>query len=403
MTVAEPCVAAGANKAVFVAGPQLQLLSAVSRKTHGIAGDFDVDLPLDPPFGIESRGTTGNHTIVVTFSNALASGNAAVADGAGAVVATAVSGNTLTINLTGVAHAQVLTLSLTDVTDNFAQSLPNITITMQTLLGDANTDGAVNASDISLAKSQIGQSVTHSNFRSDVNADGEVNASDIAIIKARSGASLPSSEARGRMATSTVLGQHSQSLVFSGPTTINITTTTAFTLSADLTFSGYSSYGLSYWLEVNDALAPFLSITDVTYSTFVDPNQTTPNPAPFNSMIGATSGFMTENRDLGATVQIVEPQNAVPPGTYHITDVTFSLNAAAPPGTYTLRSTIIAPYVSEVTDTNFMDNVTPAGTFTFTIGAGPTPRPSSTAKPTPTPGLTPTPTPTPRPSSTPKH
>src|SRR4051812_1720826 len=52
--------------------PTMQLASAVSRKTHGAAGAFDVPLPLTGPAGVECRaggGAGGDHMIVVTFSN----------------------------------------------------------------------------------------------------------------------------------------------------------------------------------------------------------------------------------------------------------------------------------------------------------------------------------------------
>ena len=56
-------------------------------------------------------------------------------------------------------------------------------------------------------------------------------------------------------ATSSLFGQaHTQSLSFSGPSAIDITTTNTFTLTVNVTFSGYSSPGFSYWLDVQSAL-----------------------------------------------------------------------------------------------------------------------------------------------------
>src|SRR6185503_13093986 len=51
------------------ATPAFVLQSAVSRKTHGV-DNFDVDLPLTDPPGIECRsgGGSGDHTIIVTFN-----------------------------------------------------------------------------------------------------------------------------------------------------------------------------------------------------------------------------------------------------------------------------------------------------------------------------------------------
>ena len=60
--------------------PVFQLTSAVSRKTHGGAGDFDIDLPLTGEPGVECRSSGGNHTFVVTFSNQTVSGNANVTE-----------------------------------------------------------------------------------------------------------------------------------------------------------------------------------------------------------------------------------------------------------------------------------------------------------------------------------
>src|SRR5256885_1670930 len=53
----------------FCSATGIAPIGAVSRKTHGAAGDFDIDLPLSGPEGIECRsgGPNGNHTIVVTF------------------------------------------------------------------------------------------------------------------------------------------------------------------------------------------------------------------------------------------------------------------------------------------------------------------------------------------------
>jgi hypothetical protein len=63
--------------------PVLQLASAVSRKTHGGAGTFDIPLPLTGTPGVECRsgGAGGDHTFVITFNNAVVSGNAAVTGG----------------------------------------------------------------------------------------------------------------------------------------------------------------------------------------------------------------------------------------------------------------------------------------------------------------------------------
>src|SRR5437764_14533023 len=53
----------------FCSATGIAPIGAVSRKTHGSAGTFDIDLPLSGPEGIEDRsgGQNWNHSIVVTF------------------------------------------------------------------------------------------------------------------------------------------------------------------------------------------------------------------------------------------------------------------------------------------------------------------------------------------------
>ena len=99
-------------------------VGAVSRKTHGSAGDWDVDLPLTGNSGIECRKGQGansnDHKIVITFSNAVAiNGNpqAQVTSGTGSVSNVTVNGSVVTVDLTNVTNAQTLTLSLFSVSD----------------------------------------------------------------------------------------------------------------------------------------------------------------------------------------------------------------------------------------------------------------------------------------------
>src|SRR5437762_301174 len=93
--------------------------SVVSRKSHGSAGTFDIDLPLSGARGIESHsgGANGDYTLVFTFANALTSVSAAnVSVGVGRVSTSAIGSDAheYIVNLTGVANAQTITVSLTD-------------------------------------------------------------------------------------------------------------------------------------------------------------------------------------------------------------------------------------------------------------------------------------------------
>ncbi len=169
-----------------------QLTAAVSRKTHGSAGTFDINLPITGTPGVECRsgGAGGNHTIVFGFSHSVVSGDASVTDGTGSVMGSPTfSGTTMTVELSGVADAQPITLTLQNVTDNAANVLPDLTLTFHVLLGDTNGNNSVNASDIAQTKAQSGMAVTSANARQDVNENGTVSSSDISLIKSRTGAS----------------------------------------------------------------------------------------------------------------------------------------------------------------------------------------------------------------------
>ncbi|MEP6699201.1 MAG: dockerin type I domain-containing protein [Verrucomicrobiota bacterium] len=172
----------------------LQFTNAVSRKTHTGGGTFDVPLPLAGARGIEPRtgGAGGNHTIVVTFSNPVLNGNAAVTGGTGTVTGPPTfSGNTMAVNLSEVANAQNLTVTLSNVTDNTNQVLPNTAINAGFLQGDSNGDGTVNSGDALQTRNRSGQTTDATNFRSDVNIDGSINSGDVFIVRSRSGTLLP--------------------------------------------------------------------------------------------------------------------------------------------------------------------------------------------------------------------
>jgi hypothetical protein len=167
--------------------------SAVSRKTHGAAGDFDISLPMTGTPGIECRNGQGagtDHKMVVTFANPITVGSAAVTAGTGSVSGSpVVSGNTVTVNLTGVTNAQTIVVTLSSVNDGTTTG--NVVVPMSILSGDSTGNGSVNASDINQVKAQSGNTTTAGNFRTDLNVSGTINASDVSLVKSKSGTSLP--------------------------------------------------------------------------------------------------------------------------------------------------------------------------------------------------------------------
>jgi hypothetical protein len=180
--------------------PFVQLNSVVSRKTHGGAGTFDVDLPLiGRSGGIESRtgGPNGDYTLVFNFVNPLTSvGSATVTRGIGTIASSSIdvsdpTGSTYLVNLTGVNNAQAISVSLNNVTDSTGVSSSAISTQVGVLLGDVNASGRVDAADVSLVRQQTLQPITSSNFREDINVSGRIDAADVSIVRQETLTSLP--------------------------------------------------------------------------------------------------------------------------------------------------------------------------------------------------------------------
>jgi len=165
--------------------------SAFSRKVQGGAGTFDVPLPLTGNVGVECRtgGATNDYQMIINFATSVTVGDAAVTSGTGSVSSFSVSGSQVTVNLTGVTNVQTITVTLMNVNDG--THMGNVPVSMGVLVGDVNGNATVNASDVSLTKSQVGQAVSGSNFREDVNANGTISATDVAQVKAKVGTALP--------------------------------------------------------------------------------------------------------------------------------------------------------------------------------------------------------------------
>jgi N-acetylneuraminic acid mutarotase len=165
------------------------LTSAVSRKIHGSAGTFDIDLPLAGPRAVECRsgGASGDYTILFTFANTLTSvAGASVTSGTGTVSSNNIDRNdahNYVVDLTGVTNAQYITVSLTNVTDSAGDFSSAVSAQMGVLVGDVNASGVVTSGDTNLCKSQALQPVTSANFRNDINASGSITTGDVNIIK----------------------------------------------------------------------------------------------------------------------------------------------------------------------------------------------------------------------------
>lgn len=169
----------------------IQPLSVRSVKTHGAAGVFEIDLPLTGSLGIECRtgGATGDHRIVLTFAGNISVSGIDVTSGTGEVSGFSVNGAEVTVNLTSVANAQTIMLTLSAVND--ATRTNDVAVPMGILLGDTSADGVVNSGDVTQARRQSGQITGQTNFRTDPSIDGVINSADITLVRRASGSALP--------------------------------------------------------------------------------------------------------------------------------------------------------------------------------------------------------------------
>ncbi len=166
----------------------MQMIGAASRKTHGRAGAFDIPLTFTGAPAVECRSSAGEHSLVFTFNHNLVDGHASMITGTATIDGKpSYTGNTLTVHLTGVADAQTITLTLSEVTDTAGHAMPPLNVRLQMLAGDVSGNGIVNATDVAQTKGEIGASVTASNFRADVTANGSISSSDLGAVKAASG------------------------------------------------------------------------------------------------------------------------------------------------------------------------------------------------------------------------
>ncbi|NLX56155.1 MAG: SUMF1/EgtB/PvdO family nonheme iron enzyme, partial [Planctomycetaceae bacterium] len=145
---------------------------------HGMAGEFDVNLPVQTyaNAGVECRAG-GPTQVVLTFSGPV--DGVDVQTSAGSVDAILVEGSQATVELSSVPNGICLTLGVSGVTGMESMTWVRIRV----LAGDTNGDGAVNIFDLVQVRNQLNQPVTAGNFRADVNADGSINIFDLVTVR----------------------------------------------------------------------------------------------------------------------------------------------------------------------------------------------------------------------------
>lgn len=135
--------------------------------------------------------TVAATTRVFSFNKIVVDGDVSTLSGTATVMDRPVyAGNTLTVNLSGVADAQTVMCALSNVRDAPGRTMPTATIPVVFLRGDTNADGLVNSGDAVQTRSRSGQATDASNWRSDVNGDGVINSGDAAIVRGNAGSGV---------------------------------------------------------------------------------------------------------------------------------------------------------------------------------------------------------------------
>ncbi|MBM3890585.1 MAG: hypothetical protein FJ388_15845, partial [Verrucomicrobia bacterium] len=168
----------------------LILTRAVSRKTHGAAGTFDLNLNLDPPASPTVEPRQGGPTwLVFTFST-----NIMAADGTisaneftltnAAYSSASISASNLTLNLASVLDQQWVTVVLNGISDVAGNALSgDRDVVAGALYGDVNGSRRVDVVDFQQTKWRLGQTANSTNFWFDVNCSGRIDVVDLQRIK----------------------------------------------------------------------------------------------------------------------------------------------------------------------------------------------------------------------------
>lgn len=160
------------------------LTSVVSMQTHA-GNPLGIPLPLTGAEGVEGRIVNGSLKLVFTFDQDITAGNAEVTAGTARINGTpSFSGNSMTVNLTGVADEQNVTVSLTSLNGDTEATGA---VTFGVLAGDVNHDGIVNILDLGQIRLHTSQPVTAQNCQYDINEDGLINILDLGQGRLRTG------------------------------------------------------------------------------------------------------------------------------------------------------------------------------------------------------------------------
>ena len=179
---------------------QLQLITAVSRKTHGASGDFDLPLVLSPAGNgtVEPRAN-GPTIVVFAFSRDIAAADGMISSNEFTIVnatysSAVISGNTLALNLTGVIDQTVVSVTLNGINDTGGNALTGDNdVEIRALVADASQDRTVKANDYRAVKAHKGETLDQmsGNFLFDLDLDGVIAKRDGKLVRMNKNHTVP--------------------------------------------------------------------------------------------------------------------------------------------------------------------------------------------------------------------
>jgi hypothetical protein len=159
------------------------------------------------------------------------------------------------------------------------------------------------------------------------------------------------------------------------PTGLEVTPGSTFTLQLNITFQSGGSVmdlaGISYWLWQSSGAGNPLTITNrnATGSNFSDLQSSNLQYPQILDPINRNPNGTTTSTDLGGLYSTATPPGD---GTYFVANITFSVDAAAAFGSYTISNTTattpnVGGRISVVTDSNGNTFQIAASPLTFTV------------------------------------
>ena len=164
---------------------------AVSRKTHGAAGVFDLPLSLVATNPTTEPRQGPVHTVVFTFNKPITGATVATTEGIAFAAAPTFSGNNVTVSLSGVTNQQYATVALANVTSADGGTGGTGSVRVGFLTGDVNQNRVVTLADVGLVNAVLAQPVTAANYLRDLNLSGTLSVADTALASSKLTSTLP--------------------------------------------------------------------------------------------------------------------------------------------------------------------------------------------------------------------